>query len=358
MASALTDRTRKVLAALVREYIETGQPVASLGLARHGGFAVSSATLRNELVQLEELGYVRQPHTSAGRVPTDLGYRCYVDMLLEARRPVRATPTVEAQLRRNVRRPALIDELLSNVSHVLSSASHHLGFAVALANEEASFHRIDFLPLVGARVLVVVVARGGQVSEKVIDLGEPMQPADLQQAANYLNTEFAGLPLSRVRAIVLERLREERTLYDRLLARALRLAESTFQDLSPQPTVHVEGAASLLDASIVSGAVPLEPLRALLRMLEEKDRLVRLLTEYIEGPGLTVVIGTEHSAPDLREFSLVFSTYQDGERSGSVGVIGPTRMHYSRTIAVVDTAAQALSRLLREAGWDVTASSN
>ncbi len=293
MASTpLSDRARRVLAALVREYVETGEPVASLSLARHGGFALSSATLRNVLVQLEELGYVHQPHTSAGRVPTDLGYRCYVDMLLEARRPVRATPTVEAQLRRNVHRPVLMDEILSNVSHLLSSASHHLGFAVALASEEAAFHRIDFLPLVGSRVLVVVVARGGQVSEKVIDLGEPMQPADLQQAANYLNTEFAGLPLSRVRTMVIERLHEERTLYDQLLARALRLAESTFEGLAPQPTVHIEGAASLLDASMLESGVPLEPLRALLRMLEEKHRLVRLLTEYIEGPGLTVVIGT------------------------------------------------------------------
>ncbi len=356
-SSPLSDRARKVLVALVREYVETGQPGASLSLARHGGFAVSSATLRSVLAQLEELGYVRQPHTSAGRVPTDLGYRCYVDMLLESRRPVRATPTLEAQLRGNARRPALMDEMLSNVTHVLSSASHHLGFAVALASEEAAFHRIDFLPLVGSRVLVVVVARGGQVSEKVIDVREPIAPDDLQQAANYLNTEFAGLPLSRVRAIVLERLHEERALYDQLLARALRLAESTFEDLAPRPTVHVEGAASLLDASMVGG-VPLEPLRALLRILEEKHRLVRLLTEYIEGPGLTVVIGTEHTAPDLREFSLIFSTYQDGERIGSVGVIGPTRMRYSRAIAVVDSAAQTLSRLLREAGWDVKASSN
>jgi heat-inducible transcriptional repressor len=169
---------------------------------------------------------------------------------------------------------------------------------------------------------------------------------DLVQAANYLNTEFAGLPLLDVRSAVLARLQQERTLYDELLTRALRLAQSTLSDL-PQPRAfHVEGAASLLDQTAENFS--LGTLRALLEMMEEKERLVHLLNQYIDGPGLTVVIGTEHASPDLRPFSLVASTTVDGGAMRTVGVIGPTRMHYSRAIALVDGATQAVSRALRD----------
>jgi heat-inducible transcriptional repressor len=168
------------------------------------------------------------------------------------------------------------------------------------------------------------------------------------QAANYLNTEFSGLPLMEVRAAVLARLQQERTLYDELLGRALRLAQSTLEDL-PQPRAfHVEGAASLLDSS-AADTVSLATLRALLEMMEEKERLVHLLNQYIDGPGLTVVIGAEHASPDLRSFSLIASTTVDAGAMRTVGVIGPTRMHYSRAIALVDGATQVVSRALRHA---------
>jgi heat-inducible transcriptional repressor len=346
-----SDRSRRILAALVSEYIETGEPVASVAVVRRGGFGFSSATVRNVLAALEEQGYVYQPHTSSGRVPTDLGYRCYVDMLMEARRPGRG-PNVEAQLLAETTSAPLMDEALTRVTHVLSAASHHLGFAVAPASEDAAFQQIDFVPLAETKVLVVVVTRGGQVSNKVVDIGERLPVADLHQAANYLNEQFAGLPLGNVRAAVMARLAEERTLYDALLSRALRLAQSTFEAPATQHILFIEGAASLLEGTAENGTVSIATLRTLLRMIEEKHRLLRLLTEYIEGPGLTVVIGTEHSAPDLREFSLVASTYSDGDRRGTVGVIGPTRMRYSRAIAIVDSAARTVSRLLQHGGWN------
>jgi heat-inducible transcriptional repressor len=350
-SSVLSPRARRLLAALVREHIETGEPVGSHALVRVGGLEVSSATVRTELARLERLGFVHQPHTSAGRVPTDLGYRCYVDLLLQSRRQPRTTAALEADLRERAGRAGLMDDLLSYVSHVVSEASHHVAFALGPENEAAAFHQIDFVPLAGSAVLVVVVARGGQVSEKVVDLGEELDPIDLRQAANYLNSEFAGRTLAEVRALVLERLREDRTLYDALLSRALRLAEHTFQDLPTGHMIFIEGAASLLDEALEAGGMSLETLRAMLRMIEEKHRLIRLLTEYIEGPGLTVVIGAEHRSADLRGFSLVASTYSDGGRIGSVGLIGPTRMLYSRTIPLVDGIAQAVSRVLGERGW-------
>lgn len=342
----LSDRSRRLLATLVREYIETGEPVASQVLARRSGLGVSSATVRNVLAQLEEAGYVHQPHTSSGRVPTDRGYRFFVDQLIESRRPGRLPASVEHQLRRQAERSPLIEDLLASVSHLISKMSRHVGFTL-YENQGHILQRIEFIPLAGRRVLVVVVSRDNQVTQKVVDAGEPLRADDLAQAANYLNTEFAGLPLHGIREAVLARLRQERTLYDQLLARALRLARSTLEQIPTQQTFFVEGAPSLVDAAGAHEPLSLPTLRALLEMMEEKERLVRLLNQYIDGPGLTVVIGAEHAAPDLRSFSLVASTTVDGSTIRTVGVIGPTRMHYSRAITVVDGATQAVTRVLR-----------
>jgi heat-inducible transcriptional repressor len=338
------DRSKRVLATLVREYIASGEPVASSVLVTAAGLGVSSATVRSVLARLEHEGYVQQPHTSAGRIPTDRGYRVYVDMLLESKRTDRAATAVEARLRRESR-DGRIDSLLPQVSHVLSQASRSVAFAIRPAQKTAVFDRVEFVPLSRMRVLVVIVARGGHVIQKVIDVDEALRSDDLRQAANYLNAEFSGLPLSRARQAVLERINHERLLYDALLARAMRLASSTFADLPDERAIYVEGAASLLSEAT---GLTLSMLQALLHMIEEKQKLVHLLNEYIDGPGLTVVIGGEHVDPNLRPFSLVASTYDDAAGIGTVGVIGPTRMRYSRAIAVVDGAAQAVSRVLRD----------
>jgi heat-inducible transcriptional repressor len=336
-----SDRSKRVLAALIREYIATGEPVASSVLATVPGLAISSATVRNILARLEDEGLVQQPHTSAGRVPTDRGYRVYVDMLLEARRSNRAASAVEARLRES---HTAVDALLPQITHLLCQASRGFGFAMRPAHETAVFDRVEFVPLSASRVLVIIVARGGHVLQKAIDTEEALTADDLRQAANYLNREFSGLPLGRAREAVLERIREERLLYDTLMARAIRLAAFTFADLPDDQSIHVEGAAALIEEA---RGLTLGALQALVQMIEEKQRLVRLLNEYIEGPGLTIVIGTEHQDPNLRPFSLIASTFDDGTTSATVGVIGPTRMRYTRAIAVVDGAAQAISRVLR-----------
>ncbi|MBI3046882.1 MAG: heat-inducible transcription repressor HrcA [Acidobacteria bacterium] len=357
----LADRSRRLLATLVREFVETGEPVASQILARRSGLGVSPATIRNVLAQLEETGYVHQPHTSAGRVPTDRGYRAFVDLLLESRKPTRAPAVVEHRLREQAERSPLMDDLLASASHLVSRAVRYVGFALG-GSPSAVLQRLEFVPLDGSRVLVVVVSRGNQIAQKVVDAGEDVVPEELVRAANYLNTEFGGLPLAEVRAAVLARLQQERTLYDRLLARALRLARSTLEEMPNPHTFHVEGAASLLGRPAqergphrarlrggVEEGVSLATLRALLEMLEQKERMVYLLNQYIDGPGLTVVIGAEHATPGLRPFSLVASTASDATGIRTVGVIGPTRMHYSRAIAFVDGTTQAVSRVLRAA---------
>ena len=342
----LTPRSGRILATVVREYIQTGEPVASITVARRG-LGVSSATVRSILSRLERQGFVRQPHTSAGRVPTDRGYRFYVDLLLGSRRAARSVDEVAERLRREAGGDPLLHDLLAQVSHLLSMESRHVGFALAAPAEEARLERVEFVQLAAAKVLVVLVARGGQIRQKVVEIGEPLGPEELRRAAEYLNREFGGVPLSAVRAQVVARLIQERTLYDRLMAHALEIGSRTLED-STRHRLFVEGAASLLDeASDEDGGVTLGTLRALLELMEEKQRLVRLLTEYLDGPGLTVVIGAEHSDPHLQPFSLITSTYCDGRSTGSVGVIGPRRMRYSRAIAIVDGMAQAVSRVLR-----------
>ena len=341
MTTELSHRERRILALLVREYIETGAPVSSRHLTDTGSLGLSSATVRNVLAALEDGGYVHQPHTSAGRVATDRGYRCYVDMLLQNRQDIKPT-RVKARLLKGP-----IDAVLSNVSHELSRVCHHVGFALAPSSDTAILHRIEFVPITTDRILVVLVDQSGHASHKVIELDEPIGTSDLQQATNYLNTEFAGLPLSKVRMAVIERLQEERLLYDALLARTLRLADTTLKDLPFQNNIFIQGASSLLDeAERNENHISLATLRALLKMIEEKHRLIRLLNHYVDEPGLMVVIGGEHIAPDLRSFSLVASTYSKGDQAGTVGIIGPTRMRYSKAISIVDGIADSLSRTL------------
>jgi heat-inducible transcriptional repressor len=342
----LTDRSRRLLATLVREYIETGEAVSSQVLARESSLGVSSATVRNVLAQLEDAGYVYQPHTSAGRVPTDRGYRIFVDLLLEGRKPAKPSANVETRLRQAERSP-LVGDLLADISHLVARAARQVGFAMA-ANDGAILQRIEFVPLGGAKVLVVVVASDGNVTQKAVEADHALRPGDLDRAANYLNTEFAGLPLVEVRDAVLARLEMDRSMYDELLRRALRLAQASLDDISRQQAFSVEGASSLLEHNAPDGA-SLATLRALLEMMDEKERMVHLLNQYIDGPGLTVVIGAEHAAPGLRAFSLIAATVVDGGTMRTVGVIGPTRMDYSRTIALVDGTTQAVSRVLRNA---------
>ena len=341
----LSARARSVLAALVQEYIDRGTPVSSRWLAEHGGFGLSSATVRHILASLEEAGLVWQPHTSSGRVPTDLGYRSFVDLLLEHRLAARSTSAVEARLRQ----AGSVKGVLSNVSHELSRVSHHLGFALAPTNEVVGFEHIEFVPLEGTRILVLVAAEGQPACHKVVDIGERVRRSELEQGAQYLNREFRGLTLGEVRTLVLEHLREEQVLCDALLSRSLRLASSTLEEMVPRDNVFVDGATALFDeVSDDEGPVPLATFRALLEMVQEKHRLVRLLSEYLDvDPGsLTVVIGAEHTAADLKPFSLIASTYSDGRQTGTVGVIGPRRMRYSLAIAAVDSVSQAVSRVL------------
>lgn len=341
----MTDRHRRILASLVAEYIEQGAPVSSAWLAEHSALGLSSATVRNILSRLEEQGLVHQPHTSAGRVPTDHGYRLYVDTLLASRRRPKAIPDIEARLRRS----GTISDLLQHASQELSRASHQVGFAVAPASPSVRLEHIDFVSLEGTRVLVIVVATGGQISHRVIETDSRLESSTLRQAANYITTHFAGMSLNEARAAILERMREERMLYDELMSRALSLADRGLVEIHPQETLHVQGTSFLIEGlagESFDRQATLGALRELVRMIEEKHNFIDLLSRSIEAPGLAVVIGSEHVSPELRPFSVVVSRFQDGDHAGTVGIIGPTRMRYQHAISVVDGVSHAVARFL------------
>jgi heat-inducible transcriptional repressor len=336
----LPERDRRILGALVQAYIDHGEPISSLWLASRG-FGVSSATLRNVMARLEELGYVHQPHTSAGRVPTDMGYRSYVDQLLAERRTARFAPDVEERLRR----AGTVEDVLSHASQEISRASHQVGFAMIPATE-ATFEHLDFVKLDAGKILVVLISTGGHISHKVIEPTEPFGATELQQAANFINAEFKGHSLTDVRQAILDRLRQDQTTYGELMSRALRLASSSFEGIERQPSIYIQGTALLFE--LTAGHDPevtLARMKSLMHMIEEKSRLVQLIDACMDGNGLTVFIGTEHQDPDLQHFSVVTSTYTDGKRTGAVGIIGPTRMRYSRAINVVDSLSRTINRV-------------
>jgi heat-inducible transcriptional repressor len=184
------------------------------------------------------------------------------------------------------------------------------------------------------------------VTQKVVDAGEPLTPDELRRAAEYVNSQFSGLPIDQVQAAILARLQEARGLYDRLMTRAFDLARRALEHRARRHAIYVEGTASLLGDAQQSSEMSLQTLRTLVEMIEEKQRLVRLLEEYLHAPGLAVVIGAEHTLPDLNPFSLVAASYLDGRGGGSLGVIGPTRMRYSRAISLVESAARAVTDAL------------
>lgn len=345
MGHETVERQRRILARLVAEYIEQGEPVSSAWLAEHSDLGVSSATVRSILARLEEQGLVHQPHTSAGRVPTDSGYRLYVDGLLGSRKRVRVQADVEARLRR----AGTVGDLLENASQEISRASQHVGFALAPSSPSVRLRHIDFVNLEGNRILVIVVSTGGQITHKVVEPEAPCDQAALVEAANYINSEFAGLTLHDIRAALVERMRQERVLYDALIARALQLASSGLEDYSPGESLHVQGASLLIDqlaGDSIDRDRTLQTLRVLFRMIEEKHRLVELLSSYIEAGGLTVVIGSENFVIDLHPFSVVLSPFHHSQGSGTVGVIGPTRMRYQKAISVVDGISQVMTKVL------------
>jgi heat-inducible transcriptional repressor len=337
----LDERSRDILRALIQIHIETGEPVGSETLSRATGRALSSATIRNVLADLERSGYLDHPHTSAGRVPTDEGYRVYVDALTDQGRvSPRDAATIDSELRPREGSPL---QVMENASHVLSRLARNAAFVIGPDIATTAFRHLDLVRLPHPRILVVLVSTAGLVTHRVIELSDDMDQDELQACANYLNVHFAGRTLAQIRQHLLDLMKEEKAAYDQLLQRVVRVGQRAFS-VDGETSVYLDGTSHIL-----AQARDIDRLRALFETFEEKNRLVHILNACLAGDGLRVLIGHENPAPDLADMSVVSTSYPfGGERGFSVGVLGSTRMEYGRVIALVDHVARTVARTLQE----------
>jgi heat-inducible transcriptional repressor len=344
MTPRLDDRSREVLKSLIQLYIATGEPVGSESLARTLHRSLSPATLRNIMADLEKLGYLAHPHTSAGRMPTDEGYRVYVDSLM-SHLPLTArdAAAIDSELRP---REGSSSEVMEAASHILSRLSRNVGFVVAPEIGRTAFRHIDLVRLPHPRVLVVMVSSTGLVTHKVIEIEEEIAQEQLQACANYLNAHFAGMTLSAIKARLLDLMRAEKTLYDSLLKSVIAIGERAFAMDGQGASVYLDGASHIFDQR---GFEDLDRMKALFKTFEEKSRLVKILNACISGGGIRVIIGHENADPGLHDVAVVSAGYPlEGELGWGLGVLGSTRMEYARVIALVDHMARSVALALEE----------
>lgn len=343
-------RKKEMLGAIVKTHIATGEPVGSFVLTSQSSEGLSSATIRNICAELEAEGYLGHPHTSAGRVPTDKGYRYYVDNIIRSTRVSR----IDAARIKGVFNDESMGSpqlLMERTSRVLSEISENVGIVITPPISTEALHHIEFVRLADQRVLVITVSTAGRVQDSVVRLESEFNQDELNSTARYLIEHFHGWTLSAIREEMVRRLTEEKALYDKLLQNAILLCSQSLRD-DDLPDVFIEGASNILSKRDFAST---ELMRALLRLFEEKSRIVKLLSECLEGGTLDAVsvrIGSENGASDLHSCTIIASRcfYIDGVPAGGIGVVGPTRLQYDRLISIVDYTARMCERALGVGG--------
>jgi heat-inducible transcriptional repressor len=340
---ALNDRLKDVLNSVVIYHIRLGVPIGSRTITKLSEIGLSPATIRNVMADLEELGYLTHPHTSAGRVPTDKGYRFYVNSLLHEviNQDQRSSVPVERPGRDSAA------DVLQNASKLLSRMTHYAGVALAPRLSQRTFKHIEFVRLRPRQVLAIFVSEDGLIHHALFELERDLVDTDLAQMAAYLNQRFAGLPLQTVKQQILREMREAKERYDSLLRQALELGRQAMETQGADGgELYVEGATNMLSQIDFDD---LDEMKQLFRTFEEKYQLFNILEQCLETPGVQVYIGSENASLGTRTCSLVVSTYErDGQPLGSIGVLGPTRMDYSAVIPLVRSTADQLSQFFDE----------
>ncbi len=336
-----SERAQILLKMLVERYIADGQPVGSRALAKFSGLELSPASIRNIMADLEELGFIASPHTSAGRIPTSRGYRFFVDTLLK----VRPLDQVEINQLEGQLQPDNTQKLVSQASHLLSDLTRFAGVVMTPKRRSAAFRHIEFLRLSEKRILLIIVAPDGDVQNRIILTDRAYDPSELTEAANFLNQNFAGLTFGEIKARIqdeLRKLREDMTL---LMTQALE-ASTDVMNQNPEDYV-LSGEHNLLHVQDLSSNMA--SLRRLFDMFEQKTSLLQLLDISSRAHGVQIFIGGESGLVPLDECSVVTAPYEvDGQVVGTVGVVGPTRMAYERVIPIVDITAKLLSSALSQ----------
>ncbi|HDH04450.1 MAG TPA: heat-inducible transcription repressor HrcA [Nitrospirae bacterium] len=340
----LNERRKAILRAIIQSHIDLNIPIGSILITQRFSVGLSPATIRSTMAKLDELGYITQPHTSAGRVPTEKGYRFYVDILMEEE-----TFSINSALSDELSgRLAIIrkdcNSLIKEAARTLSLFSRYLAIATPPRTEDIVLKRIKFIKYEKKKVLAILISEEGLVKNKIIDLDHMHSQKQLDRAANYLNNRFSGLVIKRVREKIAYQLYKEKTMFDQLIDSLLYLCK----DIAP-----LENNDFSLDGLSGTSNLPdfatLKQIKAILRAIEDKNFMLKLLHRVSESPGTRVFVGMESILPAMKELSMVVSTFSDNKHaSGAVGIIGPTRMNYKKMIPIVEHTAKALTQILSE----------
>ncbi len=331
------------LKVLVERYIKDGQPVGSRTLSKDTELDLSPATIRNVMADLEDLGLVVSPHTSAGRVPTVAGYRVFVDSLLTVHQPTAAEiETLRARFGGATDAKLLVE----STSRLLSGVTHLAGVVMLPRHERHAFRQIELLLLTGARVLAILITSEGEVHNRIITTARSFTPSQLEEASNYLNRVFTGQDIKDVRKRILEDLKDTHQNMDALMMRAVTLAQEVVEAAERTDDCFIAGQTNLMEFGELSS---MERLKQLFDAFNQKREILHILDRCIEASGVQIFIGDESGYNLLDDCSLVTTAYRvDDQVVGVLGVIGPTRMDYQRVIPIVDVTARLLAAALRQ----------
>jgi heat-inducible transcriptional repressor len=338
----LTNRARDVFRIVVESYLGTGAPVGSRTISKLGQMNLSPASIRNVMQDLEELGLLAAPHTSAGRMPTESGLRLFVDGMMQAAEP---TATERAAIEARITQGGPIEDALAATSSALSGLSSCAGL-VLVPTREVRLRQFSFVPLSDRQALLILVADDGMVENRVVDLPRGMTPAALTEASNFMTARLSGMTLAEAGAALSTEIAKERAALDKTAQELIRRGLAQWAtDNAQRPVLIVRGAANLIDES---AAADLDRVRQLLDEIEGKEEITRLLDSAREGAATKVFIGAENKLFALSGSSVIAAPYhgRDGRVVGVVGVIGPTRLNYARIVPMVDFTAQTLTRLM------------
>lgn len=340
--SNINERAQYFLKVLIERYIRDGEPVGSRTLARDSGLDLSPATIRNVMSDLEAMGLVESPHTSAGRIPTVIGYRLFVDSLVTLK-PLDSAEVLQLSYQLDTGNDSKM--LVESTSRMLSGLTHMAGVVMIPRREKIIFRQIEFLPLSGNRVLTILVTTEGEVHNRVIDTRKCYSASELEQAANLLNRNYAGEGLEAMHQKLISEMTETRDDMNKIMARALEMSEQVIDSGSNQGDYVMAGQTNLMDFNELS---QMDHLRQLFDSFNEKHQLLHLLDASMQAEGVQIFIGEESGYRPLDHCSLVTAPYgADDEVAGVLGVVGPTRMAYDRVIPIVDITAKLLSAALK-----------
>ncbi len=340
---AISERAQHLLRVLVHRYIRDGQPVGSRALTRDSGLDLSAASIRNVMADLEEAGYIQSPHTSAGRIPTDRGYRFFVDSLLK----VRQEQGLDADgLRLRLDGGQDTESLVDSASNLLSGLTHLAGVVTLPKRDFGAIRHIEFLPLTERRILAILVLNDQEVQNRVIETDRAYDPVELQQVSNYLSAEFTGKSVADVRRSLLEAMQADQQHMNSLMTSAIAVAKELFgESESDDEDFVMAGETNLMTFAELSSV---EKLKELFDAFGRKRDILHLLDRCLSADGVQIFIGQESGYRAFDGVSLVTSTYQsDDQVLGVLGVIGPTRMAYDRVIPIVDVTARLLGHALK-----------